>query len=45
MDRDDWLILFLSIILGILLPGWAIVLLPLFPLLLITLVCGLFRWK
>lgn len=45
LQRDDCLILLISIILGILLPGWVIVPLPLFPLPLITLVCGLFRWK
>jgi hypothetical protein len=45
MQGDNWLILLISIILAILLPWWVIVLIPFLPLLLIMLVCGLFRWK
>lgn len=40
---DDWAILLVTIILALLLPWWAILLLPLFPVLLIILLCGIFR--
>ena len=39
---DDWAILLVSIILAILLPWWVIVLLPLLPVLLVFLLCGIF---
>ncbi len=45
MQGEDWGILFVAIILAILLPWWVFVLLPFVPLLLLMLVCGLFRWK
>jgi len=45
MGKDDWVILLLSFILAILLPWWVIVLVPILPLILIGLVCALFRWK
>jgi hypothetical protein len=39
---DDWVILCVFTILAILLPWWAIVLLPLLPVLLVFLLCGIF---
>jgi hypothetical protein len=45
MQRDDWVALLVSIVLAILLPWWVIVLVPIIPLILIGLVCALFRWK
>ncbi len=43
MRREDWYILLVSIVLGILLPWWVVVLLPLLPLLLIVLLWVLYR--
>lgn len=45
MGKDDWVALLVSIILATLLPWWVIVLVPFLPLLLLGLVCALFRWK
>ena len=45
MAGDDWGVLLAAIILAVLLPWWVFVLLPFVPLLLLILVCGLFRWK
>jgi hypothetical protein len=45
MRGEDWGILLVAIILSILLPWWAFALLPFVPLILLMLVCGLFRWK
>ena len=45
MAGDDRGILLVAIVLAILLPWWVFVLLPFVPLLLLMLVCGLFRWK
>ena len=42
MQGDDWLILLISIILASLLPWWVIVPLPLLPVLLVFLLCGIF---
>jgi hypothetical protein len=42
MRGDAWLILLVSIILAILLPWWVIVLVPLLPVLLVFLLCGIF---
>lgn len=43
LQRDDCLMLLISIILAVLLPWWAIVLLPSLPVLLLGLVYILFR--
>lgn len=42
MQREDWLVLLISNILAILLPWWVIVPLPLLPVLLVFLLCGIF---
>lgn len=45
MDKDDWVILLVFIILAILLPWWVLLLIPFLPLLLLWLLGALFRWK
>ena len=45
MEKDDWVFLLVFLILAMLLPWWVFLLIPFLPLLLLWLVCALFRWK
>jgi hypothetical protein len=41
LAKDDWYTLFVAIILAAILPGWAVLLLPIIPIVIIVLIGGL----